>query len=490
MPQFLDDWLTPRLDPNSAWPGRVPGAQTVRSKAIMRSMFRRSVEHERSRAESNNERVRTAFRAYPITLLGLVVADVYLSQEFSALERHLITTLPERGLFPDVQDRIRDYFRRARRGVGAGSLSLGPFVRPEHRPGWPGVGRYEGLPESVDFAEFYLSQPCTGVVILAAVAEATDQIKSAPARIVERTDQPRVRRKKHSIEHDMVEALKAEALAAEVRRLVTIDVFPADCGLLRSRRYPTASTALYRLPTAPDPEDRNWIELADVLNVDPFDALTDGRSLLLSGVAGKRLSREGGRSWIFLDDLWADWEAQGYPDQQGAMVQSVQDLIMEFGWAWVALSAGVAELAVLADEKRALLENKMEHHGPLHGQGDLEDQLMGLETLQYQLAKVKLATSDIDDEVWGFRDLADLAPWPAVRADKTGWTFAQVVRETIKAQLEYAHDNNDISRRLADRLLQLRIQISMRTWTIVAVLVNIVVLAVAVIAINGHAGSR
>src|SRR5207245_6291624 len=243
---------------------------------------REAQEQHRESSQRDSDRLRQSYARYPVRLLGLVVADLFLGDDIRRFAERLEPFLREQPLGSGSGLEVDEFFREALSAVGGAQEWLAPlrFVQEGRPTGLPGGARQVRLPAGVASADLLLSRLPSALVVGATVAT----LSSDPAALIFGADhQGSVEVGEHNIKFGMVEEAKRTALARALAPAVSTGLLPAELGLLRARRYPRGALVVWSLPELPA-EDVEWHDVARVLGIETWNRWDGEGERLLMGV--------------------------------------------------------------------------------------------------------------------------------------------------------------------------------------------------------------
>src|SRR5438105_5453296 len=141
---------------------------------------RRLLEHTAETDPKENKRLAESYRQYPLRLVAVVIADVFMDTDIGQLARSLDLHLARDVNLRDDRQRVRDFLRRAESKAG-GREGLGAihFYRPGEGGKYLGGGHELPMPAEVESVGLLLYQFAPGMVMAAMVAAARAELAAS-----------------------------------------------------------------------------------------------------------------------------------------------------------------------------------------------------------------------------------------------------------------------------------------------------------------------
>lgn len=356
----------------------------------LRSWRSHERQHRRESGQRDNQRLRQSYAKYPVKLLGVATADVFLGDDIRRLAAHVLPLLRDDGLGARERGEVDDFLRRARSAVG-GSGSLAPirFVQRGEKLDLFGRSQPMPLPIGIRTADLFLAHLPSALVTAAIVAT----FRGDPVADLFAADhEAAVVVRKHTISYGMVEEAKQTAFARTLASAADTGLLPTGIGLLRAHRYPRGALLIWSLPAMPQ-DDLEWRDVARVLGIETWNRWDAPNKRLLVGVPEKdgRVFEGEGLSLL----LTAASDGAEHAHDLAPLYDELRDWL-----PWVTVMQSAFQVT---DDAGALRQDL--DRARLGGKG-LDVLVARLHERQYQLSRMKQAARDVGDgRRIGFPDL-------------------------------------------------------------------------------------
>ncbi|MDQ6876780.1 MAG: hypothetical protein M3082_03615 [Candidatus Dormibacteraeota bacterium] len=459
---------------------------------------------KQSDARTNKE-FTDAYKAFPVSLLAVVSADLYVGGDIGALDRHLSDFLPPGQFGNDGRDGVHDFLRAAEASLGGGAGTHGSYYNALES-GWPLSQKVDWLPSTVQSIHLLLRTLSTGIVMFGIFAVPSSRHPDLAKDVFEGShSSPRVRERRGTVTYT-VDAAKTIALRRGLERMLEFGIFPAGTGLLQGRRYPAGSMVIWDVPALPNEADQHWRDVQRVLEVDDWNRWDGEKERLYRGLPIGHI----GSFWDRQTGGWSLLTTRAGGGGNEDVVHSVRYELMHFVGEWfswpVALQAA-AQVSQEADRLRASLDRERSGAFRFLRVGTLEPIVDSLQKCDYHLSRLKQATSPLEKRYVNFPKLVEGGPIVEMRrsrsagkdsaiateaasAERPRTTFADALSSWIEGVIENGLQDARLSLGRASTLVQLRTNAAMRAWTIILVLLTaaVVGLTVAVVLIASRTG--
>jgi hypothetical protein len=459
---------------------------------------------KQSDARTNRE-LSDAYKAFPVSLLAVVSADLYVGGDIAVLDRHLSDFLPPGKLGNDGRDGVHDFLRAAEASLGGGAGTHGSYYNALES-GWPLSQKVDWLPSTVESIHLLLRTVSTGIVMFGIFAVPSSRHPDLAKEVFEGSHpSPRVRERGGTVTYT-VDAAKTIALRQSLELMLGFGIFPTGAGLLQRRRYPGGSMVIWDVPTLPNEKDQHWRDIQRVLEVDDWHRWDGEKERLCRGLPighiGSFWDRQTG-GWTLLTNRAGSAASEDVVDS--ARYELMHFVNEWFSWP-VALEAAV-QVGQEADRLRASLDRERSGAFRFLRAGPLEPIVDSLQKCEYHLSRLKQAASPLEKRYINFPKFVEGGPIVEMRRSRTAdndsasatepasaepprTTFGDALSSWIEGVIDDGLQNTRLSLGRASTLVQLRTNAAMRVWTIVLVLLtsSVVGLTVAVVLIASRTG--
>ena len=408
--------------------------QRFRFRRMEARIRRRRAEHRAQRELNDNARIRSEYEDHPVRLMGVVVGDLFLSDEFDRLQRHLAGALPAQT---SGDDYLEMFFRKA----GRTTLPSRHWASIRHlsrqRRGFGPVQHYPDLPDDVDYALVQLYQPSAGVVLLATFLELSQRGQESVAEVMTAHHAGRVERTRRGEREWPVTTRKREVLSERLAPLANLRIFPAGLGLLRDQRYPGGVVCIYGGAPLPPVAPSGWGSLPFILGVDDLEhfSATDGDALLRGVPSAAERFEEQGFSLFMGDAAWGRYESE-YANSVGG-VHLEYEVSIQAILTWTILVDSMQIIAADAATLRRYMEGYRYTALPRLRRHFLYGRVDELDRLNYRLQRLRAFRRDFESE-----------PLPPMRYVSPSISAAQSSSEAPPASAEIRSSFLDRLRRI------------------------------------------
>ncbi|MHB8817274.1 MAG: hypothetical protein ACYDAE_28980, partial [Steroidobacteraceae bacterium] len=466
-------------------------------------------------APQDNSELSAAYRRHRVTLAGVAVGRLFLSEEQPTLERHLRRLLrPTAGRPPfQVQDGVATFFSRAEQNPGESGywFRLGSLSRPDGPSSLE--SQYRGLPTEVDVATLYLGCPQPGFAFLSAVFAMKEGDSEVITEVLHAEHPCAVRRQFGYDIRYTVAASKSEAIAAKLSVLESCGIFPKHIGVPRRGGYRPCTLALYNVHDTAVPllNDRDWLSLCQVLGI-PFTGVGWGDPetvLLLRGLPRAVQDLDVGWSAFMPTAAVPASDVQSYVSMNNWLLRNPWDQFLPITASFAADEA-IRELGAEMTRLRATLERPS--RSPIRRMTSqrfglivkaismYSDQIQrldsftspGMRTGWSELKPIPPFDRTVRSEAQGSKPL-----WTRIRAmfqpsvrpsgnrhaqgtDTPPRTIAVALHDMIDTHLADARRAAVACRERAEFLAAVRNSSSLRVWTIASVLIALSILGLSI----------
>jgi hypothetical protein len=416
-----------------------------------------------------------------LKLVGVVVADAFLSDEFDELEEHLVSVLPGRGGFSDEpRETVRSFLMEARSrtsgGASTGHVQLANAKIYKQSIMAAAYGAFAS--NLVQSASLWLNNPAPGLAMLAVCFFPTEDGAALGEQFFRAHHPiPVTRRKGHRTFHT-VELAKSRDLALELQRFIEANLFPAHAGRLQADRFPRGTIAIWSVPQVPEPSDMDWYaSVGRVLNLSVLDHWDEEDGSLFRGLPPEGGFRQNGLTYLLSGGRSSQGEGE---DGEGRRITSLLDSINDWH-PWFLLGAATELLSVQAAHRRVALDRHRPRVLPrLRRLGQLA---RSIDDLRYRVSRVAWSHQTYEQYAripkWRWHDPgSEMTHQEIIESDTLPpeQTFDQSVRWHIDHYLSVARSDIELSSDRVKSLLQLATPASIRLWTVAAVLVQLAAL--------------
>jgi hypothetical protein len=472
-----------------------------------RRFERESREHQQQSDARTNQRISESYEAFPVRLLAIVSADLYVGGEIPKLDRHLAGFLPPGRYRGEGRDHVHEFLQVAEAKVGGGAGMHASFYNILES-GWPTTQKVNWLPPEVESVHLLLRTLSTGIVLFGVFVIPSSYHTDLAERVFLGSHPSPQRREKGGTVTYTVDAAKSQALRRGLEGMLEFGMFPANAGLLGRRRYPVGSMAVWDVASLPDENDEHWRTLRRVLEMQDWHRWDGAQERLYAGMPIGDI----GSLWDRQSGGWSLLTAEAnHPNGKSAEKESLRSLRHELQlgigewFSWIVALQAAAEIGKQADRLRASLDRERKGAFRFLRVRTLEPLVDSLQECQYRLSRLKQATSVAERRYTQFpkmveRDvIAERRRQDASTKETSGprsdappeavtRTFGDALASWIETTIETALQETRLSLDRASTLVQLRTNAAMRAWTIILVALTLAVVvltaAVALIALR------
>ncbi len=451
--------------------------------------------HQRDSDAKTNQRLSASYEAFPVRLLAVVSADLYVGREIPTLDRHLAGFLPPgRG-----RDSAHEFLQVAEATVGGGAGTHAASYYNTLESGWPTTEKVDWLPASVQSLHLLLRTLSTGIVMFGVLVVPSNREMDLAEKVLKGSHESPRRKEKGGTVTYTVEAAKTQVLRRNIEGMLNFGIFPADVGLLGSRRYPAGSLVVWDIAALPDDDNQQWRDVCRVLEMESWNGWDGKHERLYPGLPigdiGSFWARESG-GWSLLT------AEANHPDGKNALEDSLHALRHELRlgigewFSWIVALQAAAQIGNEALVLRASLDRERKGALRFLRVGALGRLVDSLQECQYRLSRLKQATSPRERRYVQFPELVEgnliarrrqpngsptkpdgagsAVPPPAAKR-----SFADAVSSWIEMVIETGLQETSLSLERAATLVQLRTNAAMLWLTILIAVLTAAVVFIA-----------